>query len=270
MITDEVYFADRFFLRHGWLELFRRSPALFQQAIKGQSDEPSDAMRLGSAIHCWALERDQFHSRFAVAPRVDRRTKEGKSIWESFSSANADKTILTEEQAATFTNACRSIAENQTAQSILRSIGRVEQVITWQQDGFGCKAKLDGIVFANDTPSILVDIKSTSDPYPDVFQKNLVNRGYHRQAAWYAGCVKTVWNLSDWPLFYFIAVGTTEPFETIVYRISEDAIKHGHQQNTETLSQLRGCVETDTWSHQSCKGVTVLDLPDWATKGVNV
>lgn len=270
MITDEEYFADRFFLRHGWLESFRRSPALFLQVIEEKSDGPSDAMKLGSAIHCWALERDQFHFRYVVAPRVDRRTKEGKAIWERFSAANAGKTILTEEQAATFTNACRSIGESQAAQSILRSIGRVEQVITWQQHGFGCKAKLDGVIFANDTPSILVDIKSTSDPYPEAFQKNLVNRGYHRQAAWYAGGVKTVWDLSDLPEFFFVAVGTVEPFEVFVYRLSVAAMEQGHHENEQTLSQLRECVESDNWSHPACAGVMTIDLPAWATKGVNV
>lgn len=269
MITDEEYFADQFFFRHGWLESFRKSPALLRQAIEGRGDEPSDAMKLGSAIHCWALERDQFHSRFVVAPRVDRRTKEGKAMWESFSSANAGKTILSEDQAATFTNACRSIGENQTAQSILRSIGRVEQVITWQQGWCGCKAKIDGIVFANDTPSILVDIKSTSDPYPEAFQKNLVHRGYHRQAAWYSNGAKTVWGLSDLPEFFFIAVGTAEPFETFVYRMSPAAMEQGCHENEQTLAQLRDCVESDNWSHPASTGVTTLDLPAWAIKGVN-
>lgn len=68
------------------LDLIARSPLHYWARYIDPNrvpTEPTDAMRLGTAVHTLTLEADQFEARYAVAPAVDRRYKAGKEAWPS-------------------------------------------------------------------------------------------------------------------------------------------------------------------------------------------
>ena len=71
------------------------------ETVKYQAEnpmEPTPAMALGSAVHCLTLTPDKFKSQFAVAPKIDRRTKAGKEEWENFTLTAATKTVIKQDQ----------------------------------------------------------------------------------------------------------------------------------------------------------------------------
>ena len=67
-----------------------KSPAHFRY-WKDNPQEDTPALLFGRAAHKYVLETYDFFTEFAVAPNVDRRTKDGKQIWNDFV---ADPSIL--------------------------------------------------------------------------------------------------------------------------------------------------------------------------------
>ena len=81
---------------HSGLVRIMRSPAHYKDVLTDPPD-PTPAMRLGTAFHTALLEPDRFGQTFVVAPKFDRRTKEGKAQAEAWDTENAGKTALTPE-----------------------------------------------------------------------------------------------------------------------------------------------------------------------------
>ncbi len=72
---------------HG-IQKVGRSP-LHYRAERDAPMTPSDAMKLGTAVHTGLLEPELWDS-VLCAPKVDRRTKAGKEAWAAFQ-ADADE-----------------------------------------------------------------------------------------------------------------------------------------------------------------------------------
>lgn len=62
-------------------QLFKlsKSPAHFKYALENPEVE-TPALAFGTAFHAYVLEKDKFDSEYIVAPKLDRRTKEGKAL----------------------------------------------------------------------------------------------------------------------------------------------------------------------------------------------
>ncbi len=98
MITQE--FLSQRPLSYSSIKEFAKSPAHYIQYINSKK-EPSKEMNLGSLLHCMLLYSQQFTEMFAVAPDVDRRTKDGKAAWEQFVADAGDKIVVTGEDVDT-------------------------------------------------------------------------------------------------------------------------------------------------------------------------
>ena len=85
----------RNYISHSALKAFAKSPNHYLQYVAGEAPR-TDAMIAGSALHCFVLEPHEFDARYIVAPKVDRRTKEGKEIFEAFSQQAAGRDVLTQ------------------------------------------------------------------------------------------------------------------------------------------------------------------------------
>ena len=85
-ISNEQYHASEGISRSK-LMLLDKSPYHFwYETMSGfaEKQESTPAMNIGSAFHTMLLEPAKFQMEFAVAPKVDRRTKQGKEDWEIF------------------------------------------------------------------------------------------------------------------------------------------------------------------------------------------
>ena len=73
----------RDYLSYSALKAFAKSPNHYLQYVNKEHTE-TPAMVLGSLTHCLVLEPERFAAKFAVAPKVDRRTNSGKALWAAF------------------------------------------------------------------------------------------------------------------------------------------------------------------------------------------
>ena len=259
--TAEEYHADTA-IGHSMLEDFRKSPALYVGRATNMiaQREASDEMILGSALHVRVLERDQWDNKVAVAPRCDRRTRDGKAVWAEFEARAGTRLRLTVEAMGAVVSMARSIEANNAAAGLLGMSCAREFGVRWTDaaTGLECKCRPD----AWTDSGLIVDLKTSRDPSSSAWRRQAANYGYHRQAAWYIhGCEMHFGFPHE---HVFIVVGNTEPFDCFCYRLNHEAIALGAQQNRADLDRLYGCVRSGLWKVDGGDAVRTISIPTWA------
>lgn len=221
------------------LLLFRKSPSHFLYQ-KENPREDTDAFAFGRAVHCYLLEgREVFFDNFAIAPEVNRRTKEGKQQYEVFCDVNAGKTIISQEQWETLFKMVEVVKANEDAANLL-SNGVAEQPIFWtdSQTGERCKIRPDWL---NTKDKVIVDYKTASDLSDGVFERDARKYGYKVQSGMYREGVFNQY-LEDYS-FVFIAQEKTAPFAVRIYECSPDYIEEGYDEFRALLGMYHECKE---------------------------
>jgi PDDEXK-like uncharacterized protein DUF3799 len=208
--------------------------------------------RVGRAMHCYVLERDDF-SRLYIPYEGVRRGK----VWEEFKEKNASATILSADEYVRAVGAAEAILRHPVASSLIES-GYREHVIRWtdQETGIECRGRLD---LANGK---LVDLKSAADLHPRRFPAKAVNLGYLSQLAWYLdGYVATGAEVEDEPIL--IVVESVPPHDVVVYRVPANVLEIGRTEYRRLLCLLRDCQIADYWPGQA-EDIVELVVPEWA------
>ena len=232
-----------------------RSPAHLKAWLTAPPEQ-TPAMRLGTLTHLAVLQPDLFASTTAVAPIVDRRTKEGKSIWEQFQAQNTGKEIITNDEREQLT-AMRDSVRIHPAASALLGEGTAEVSVFNQcaETGLPLKARMDWV-----RENAIVDLKTTEDASPAGFAKSFSNYRYDLQAAHYRRMLK-LQGRGDLP-FYLIAVEKEAPFAVAVYRLDEGDLTLADMQMQQQLRAIASCCEFNSWPAYS-REVETLTLPKW-------
>jgi hypothetical protein len=186
-IPIEQYHADPSTVSKSGLDLIARTP-LHYWAAHLDPDRPeredTPAFVEGRAVHALALEgREVFDRQFAVAPRVDRRTKAGKEDWQAWADAHASHTILTAEQSERVEAMHAGLQRHEGARRYLGADGDAEVSIYWTDEatGVACRCRPDKIVPIPGTDEVvLVDLKTTRDGLDDeTISRTLARYRYH-------------------------------------------------------------------------------------------
>jgi hypothetical protein len=214
------------------------------------------AMAFGSAAHKYILERDEFFTEFAVAPKVDRRTKSGKEEYERFVVDAVGKTIIADDEFCKILEMRDALFAHPVAVQML-SAGDVEQSIFWtdQKTGLGCKCRPDLI------NGVLIDYKTTTDASPHGFSSSIQKYGYHQQAAHYIDGYNAVTSDKQ-DQFCFIAQESKPPYLVGVYFLDEDAIEIGREKNRRALYSIAN--HAGALPSYNNNESAIITLPGWA------
>ena len=262
-------------ISHSKLECYRRRPALYYKKYVAKTlpqPEESGAFRLGSAVHCAVLEEKEFASRYVLKPDCDRRTKEGKIQFAEFAAQHAGKTFLDSDEMAQVVAMREAVAAHPIASRLLAE-GIPE--MTWrkaQPNALGAlQCRTDwfapcGCEISEFHPYAL-DIKTVESLDSDAFrnfERAAFSYGYHRQAGFYLPLINEI---LEYPVsrMYYVAVEKVEPFGVAVYRLADDAIARGQDENIADLVRLRRSLETNDWPNIE-PTVHELKLPAWYAK----
>jgi exodeoxyribonuclease VIII len=103
--------------------------------------QPTAAMDFGTALHCAVLEPIRFSKEYIAAPKVDRRTKEGKATWAAFEADNADKSVMDADDFLTVQRMRESAWAHPIAKQLLSGQGHNEVGAVWvnEETGITCK-----------------------------------------------------------------------------------------------------------------------------------
>ena len=264
---------------------FHRSPEYFKYR-KGRPAEQTPALLFGQVAHKLLLEPEDFSNEFAIAPVVDRRTKDGRELWSLFMQTAGEMTVVdnaTYEQALIMTDIARS---NPLVEELLK--GNHEESFFWTDPDTDvqCKVRLDSWHRDENGVPVIVDYKTTTDVSYRGFQKDVRQYGYFFQAAMYSEgliqnglCPRRIkekpkkrWGKDPetgkrkyWteyperivmggtegeiihPRFIFIAQEKTEPYSVNIFEMDMDYMAVGYDMYREYLGTYVSCESTGYW-----------------------
>lgn len=250
------------------LDYFRQSPAhYFANCMDPARDieEPTPAMKLGTAIHAAVLEPVKFGKEYAAAPKVDRRTKEGKATWEEFCVKNEGKEILTDREMEICNRVCGSVRSNPAA-TVLLHRGDAEITVIWidPETQVKCKARIDWLT---DDRLVILDLKSTMDASPTEFGRQVANFNWEMQAAWYLDGLKHAIGVEA--TFVIGALEKEAPFAAAFYHVPEDVLAVGRAKYREALHKYAAAKKSGEWEAYPTD-IMPLHYPAWALKNAQV
>lgn len=210
--------------------------------------EQTPAMAFGSACHKMILEPDTFGDEYATAPQVDRRTKEGKAMWEAFCNDNAGKTILSPDDVATLEEMESALCKSPLAKKLLWGKGETEMPLFWTDKDTGekCKIKVDRLVKYN-RKWYVIDYKTTACAETFRFNSDIFKMGYFMQAAMYTEGVMKAKKLKKRPGFLFVAQEKKAPYSVNVIEVSEEVMNAGIAKFHQLMDKYHNCKVLDQW-----------------------
>ena len=133
-------------LRRSDLWEIHKSPQHFHAKMQ-EPKEPSPAMLFGIAAHKYILEPDTFFDEYAVAPKVDKRTKAGKETWAAFveDCTTNDKEAIDETTFQQIKDMTEALYANPLAKQVLEGQHETEWYWTDPDTQEPLKAKCDNI-----------------------------------------------------------------------------------------------------------------------------
>lgn len=256
------------------LKDLRKSPKHFwakHLAPERIPDTETDAMRFGKAVHMCLFEHQLFIKNYVAEPNVDKRTKEGKLEFATFIANSAGKTIISANDMEAVKCIRDAVLNKKTSRKLLNN-GLPEHELYWidPETGIHCKAKLDYLIepckqFPN---GLILDLKTTINADPTEFAKSIYNFGYYNQMAFYCNAVKIIYKTSDYPLFIYIPVEKSAPFECYFFAGDETMLEIGLQENSRLLKLYSNCTTSGKWYGYEDK-VQTISLPNWAINKLN-
>ena len=127
-------------ISHSGIVKLLKSPEHYMQYKIG-GEEPTPAMEFGSAFHAFILEPEVFAKNYVLAPKFDKRTKEGKELASKWEEKNAGKIPLTDDQFDSLFTMKERIFAHAGAAKILSS-GEAESSLFWTDELSGIKCRI--------------------------------------------------------------------------------------------------------------------------------
>ncbi len=245
------------------LKAFRNSPADYIDYAFREKKQ-TDAMLLGTLIHCLVLEPEKFEERYTVLDDTEimstlsdsgnpRATKVYKEWKEGFLAKCTGETITLKmkQQAEIIAG---NITHNRAAKKVLSLCPKREQKIEWQYKNFGFRGYYD-----LGGEKVRADIKKVPDASPRAAQQTIIKMWYHGQAA-----------------MYLTAEGVILPFYIIcadakggvsVHKLDKSLIEQGLEDYSKIVDKFNECLlkenfnqSYDFWA-ESYDGIFVADKP---------
>ena len=230
--------------------------------------EPTEDLIVGSAFHKVVLEPNTFGEEFVVMPSFDRRTNNGKALYNEFMGSVNGRQIITVDQYNMILGMANSISCDKYANVLLNGEREVSMYYTDELTEIECKVRPDVYKVVGDKV-IITDVKSCRSAMPETFMKDIVNYSYDLQAYMYRLGVSKVLNIPiDNISFVFMAVEKKEPYLMAMYEVTQDVFDRGEMLYRKYLGELKYCRDTNNWYSYNgfSNKPTTIGLPDWVTK----
>lgn len=242
------------------LKHLARTPAHFKHLLENPP-ATTPACMTGRGLHSLVLEGESAYlEQYAVAPQCDRRTREGKQLWQEFQDQAVGREIITADQAESVAGMAAAVLAHTKARKLIERCAQREVVATWRDTdtGLDCKSRIDAWA---DQDGLVLDLKTCQDAGPDMFRRTAWNYQFHGQASFYLGGLGAAGGSAD--RFLFVGVENSAPYAVAVYLADDDFLAAGRQLVRQCLEQLAECMSTNTWPGYG-DAIQPLSLPPWA------
>lgn len=257
-MTNEEYHAHHAASKSA-LDLVAISPAHYAH---GEKRKQTQAMKLGSAIHCAILEPELFASEYVMLRDItDRRSSEYKQAIK----VHDPERVLIQSDSDRIVGISAAVEANKWFGRLKRvgSPGVYSELSVFAVDpetGTHVKCRFD---YLDIVRAIAVDLKKTRDARPDKFSRSVMEYAYHVQHAFYTDVL--MW--ADGPVlneFVFVAVEETAPHTVKPYRLDLESVRKGRSDYRAALNTFAACTESGEWPGIDGSEPELIGLPVWA------
>lgn len=239
-------------------KLKTRSPA---HAIweRQHPSEPTPALLFGQALHGLILEPATWDTQYAVRPKCDRRTKDGKAEYAEFCETLNGRQEVSDDDYAGMEAIATAVRSHQCRELICS--GRAETSIVWQdaETGLLLKGRLD-YERTSGWQHFIADVKTTEDASEYGFALSIAKYGYYQGAAMYCDGWQAI--TGDDSLFVWLAVEKRPPYVTKAWECDESTLQAGRNSYREALRLCAACMEENRWPAYG-DGPDIISAPEW-------
>lgn len=260
--TNEQYHADVGSVSSSMLKTLHQSARIYQAKYITRSlvSEPSPSMRLGTAVHCAALEPERYAVQYTTPPEgcTDRRTTKFKD-WKSTVQDGTE--VLTNDEADKVARCCDSLRSHPIIGQVLEADGEIETSRRWIDElhQVPCKMRLDKMV---EPAEVILDIKTVAECDEEYFAKSCAEYLYMVQAAHYIAGSAATTETKQWQ-FIFAAVETKEPFRSRAWRPDEKMLEIGEDLRHRLLTEFKTRASLNDWADPGEADLLTIGLPTW-------
>ncbi len=237
------------------LKAVLRSPAHYI-AHKSAVRVESKAQRIGTLAHCAILEPARYNP--IISPKVDRRTKEGKALWEAFLASAVDRDVIDADEAIAVDGMVAAVRESAAAQKLLKS-GEAEVSCFATYDHTEVRCRPDWHCAER---RLIVSLKTAEDAAPDAFARQVASYRYHLQMAVEMYAMKEEWGADG--DYAWLVVEKEPPYAVSLFRPDPHMVSIGFKLLADAVSLFQDAVARDAFAESRYRFNEEISLPRWA------
>ena len=243
-MTNKEYRDSEGISRSELSVLLDKTPLHFKYERENPEKE-TPSLLFGRAAHKMILEPQTFFNEFAIAPTVDRRTKQGKEEYNEFCQLNEGKGILSVDDYEVIRAMKKAVDEHPIASALLFD-GDFEQSFFWtdHETGERCKVRPD-CMNTHKGVSYIIDYKTTDSCSDGAFERSVRKYHYKFQAGMYReGVFQNTYR--DY-VFVFIAQEKSAPYAVRVYFCTDEFVNEGYDEFRYAIGLYHECKTKNEW-----------------------
>lgn len=230
---------------------------------KENPQERTPALLFGAAAHKYMLEKNDFDKEFIVAPNCDRRTKEGKAVWQSFVDTSNGKEVITQDDMDKIKGMYDALYSTPFVSKLLSGSKELSYFATDEHTELAIKARPDCLTKIGDT-IVLIDYKSCESADTDKFMRDAIKYKYDLQAYHYLYVLKL--NGIDVNSVIFISQEKTPPYAVNILEANPQFMASGKDMYETYINIFKECSNSGDWYGYVNNEVNSLGLPAWLQK----
>lgn len=251
-ITNREY-RQREGISKSSLEYFKKSPLHFKYAEE-HPKEDTPSLLFGRAAHKYILEKEHFFDEFAIAPKIDRRTTQGRLDWMDFTDNLNGRDVITEEQFETIKEMDAAIDAYPLARQLLTGVHESSYFWIDAPTGEICKCRPDCLTEYEGKPYIS-DYKTADSCADGCFERNVKRFSYRLQAGQYTEGLFNC-ELEEYG-FVFVAQEKKAPYAVRIYFCDPEFIREGGDEFRTLMGIYHECKTTGRyWGYEGPFGTT--------------
>lgn len=237
--TFEEYLGKKDFISASDLKTFLKSPLTYHYEKTNPKNEGDKRhFAVGSALHEFIMEPQQFHKNFLVSPKFDKRTKQGKEEYAEFMMKAEGKTVIDTQEMEMIMLMSENVKQNKTFLELLEnSHYEISCYTKDEQTGLNVRLRPDILPTSKST---IVDIKSCLDSSPRRFKNDVYNFGYSLSASYYLDFLGR-------ENYVFAAVEKSAPYQASLYVLNDEMVEYGRFQYRMALDLLKWSLDNNFW-----------------------
>lgn len=250
------------------LKKFMDSPRGYREWSVTRRSEPSSSFQeFSTLVHAALFEgrTGMFYTKPTTYGKEGKAWNGNANECKAWLAEHTDKPVLSAVDAIDLERTVDGLRRQRHVKRLLSNgTSELSVFARHEPSGLLLKGRLDW--FGEDDQGLYIaDLKKTQDASTAVFSREILNRGYHLQAAMYSYLLK---RLGLGPVrFFFIAVEMGSTPRINVRKLTSQAVEYGLTQLESRIDKFIQCRRTDTWPEwiddEEGDHIPAIDLPEY-------